>query len=425
MRQEGKRILASVCVAVMLFCLPLCGCKKKIFIDTAEQSRVESQKKITNLLDDFFAYVKMGRIDKIGALVDEPGPAIEKLQALMDSSRKDACSAVCSLVSAQIQDVYVDGNEGYATILLSYPDLERAHPEEGDTPFSSEKELKDAILRSQSLSVSMRLKLVEKEKWLLSSDALETIYSTVFAYLETEDLVVTEPSDTKPPYDPDISVFDSYYVDPKGDVIGGYTKDTSKICLYIFTWNTYSNLSVTYQFEDETGTLLYENSYVVQNNSDWIPCSWRPSAPLTTGRIFCNVYSPSGKLFLTKEIGIYEDEVSIPFPVEMDSCSWCAEDGTDVLSYMDDAQYVEFVFNAMKFYDDLILNFRIEDEEGGVLFEGVFDEGGATNTFRFIWDKDVDIKGKTKLSIYVTTEKGNPFWQADISVLPVPEEEEE
>ena len=156
----------------------------------------------------------------------------------------------------------------------------------------------------------------------------------------------------------------------------------------------------------------------MKNNTDWIACSWSPSAALPAGEVFCHVYDTNGDLVYISNIGIYADDALIPYPITwLSTSSWIGADGLPVTEYLADTASIDYEGKALKFYKDLELLYQFTDAEGTVLFEGTMSVTESTDTFRFSYVPEVPFEQDTTVTLTVTTSDGTPFLNAQIGIV--------
>ena len=388
MKSAGKKIVSLCCVITLLPGM-VGGCRKRP-ADTTPDPVAVAEKQIRNTLDDFFAYVKMTRVDKISSFCADSGAASSYIQSVSDAVGSAALEAACGRIKAEITELFAQENEGTVKVKFSCCDeatvIMQALEQEG---FSDSRALKSAIESAPSSEKELSLRLVKGDSWKFDADSSNRILSEMLGFLLTSGLIAPPQETSHGTPKLNISVFDSYWVDTSGNETGGYHCSGEKICLYVYTWNTYSNVDIRYEYVDASGDVLYTNDYSMKNSTDWIACSWRPSSAIPEGELFCRLYEPSGELFHTASIGIFPDGAMLPFPITwMDNGFWADENGVRVDFYPADAALIEYHTQALKFYKDLSLTYRFLDEEGKILYEGKMYVDESTDIFVFSWDRD-------------------------------------
>ena len=402
-----------------------CKNKNPFVSGTEDQARAESQVRTT--IDDFFAYLKTCHFEKMATLTDGSSTAPDTLTSMLETPLAPSLEAACGRIRADIKSVSADPDEKTAevTVSISYIDQEYLlnSSKSSEDGFASEKALKSAIESVPSSDIDMELDLAYDEKWRLTGASMDSIYDSLFSFFDLPELIAAEPEPDEDIPVLGISVFESYWVDRQGNETSGYHCSDTKICLYCYTWNTYKNVTVRYEYTDINGQVLYENTYTISNNSDWICCVWPVNTPLPEGPLYIKLYEPAGVLFHTKEVRIYPDGEILPFPMEVVYSCWNTADGEEVGSYMADTDYISYQVVTLNFYKSLELKYEYTDDEGNVLYEGKYCDSENTDHFYFAWEGCVIPEEVTVLHLSVKTAEDEPFCQADILIMPVPVEE--
>ena len=381
-----RRIISFGC-AILLLSGVLLGCKKRPAESTPDAVSV-AQKKIRNTLDDLFAYIKIGRTEKICTYCEDEAAAETTLSPITESRAKGAFPVCGERISLKEVSIDTNGEKADVTITISLYDtndiLDQARQAGG---FSDEKALSEAIRKAPEVKRELTVSMRRGEDWKILPDSMTSFLSTLYGFLSEPDILAEEaPTETKQ-HEVDLSVYDAYWVDGNKNETIAYYESASTVCLYVYTWNTYSNVNVEYHYEDEDGNLLYSNSFLMKSNTDWIACSSKPGKALNPGQIRIRLFSPSGDEFFTKTVQICKDSEKLPFPVTwMDGGMWLDETGTKVDFYPAEATHIEFSIQAMKFYGDMDLLYTFTDGNGNVLSKGkiYIDEKTDTFTFSFV-----------------------------------------
>ena len=383
MRSTCRRIISFGC-AILLLSGVLLGCKKRPADSTPDAVSV-AQKKIRNTLDDLFAYIKIGRTEKISSYCEDE-EAVEKVISPITESRAKGAFPVCGeRISLKEVTIDTDGTKADVGISVSFYDtkdiLDKAREAGG---FSDEKALLEAIRKAPEVTSPIALSMNLNGDWKIRPDSMTAFLSDLYGFLLEPDILAEEAPTEPKQKEVSLSVYDAYWVDGNKNETIAYYESASTVCLYAYTWNTYSNVNVEYQYEDEEGNLLYSNSFLMKSNTDWIACSWKPGKTLDPGQIRIRLFSPSGEEFFTKTVLICKDSEKLPFPVTwIDGGTWLDEAGTKVEFYPADATHIEFSIQAMKFYGDMDLLYTFTDGNGKVLYKGKIYIDEKTDTFTF------------------------------------------
>ena len=423
MKSAGRRILSIGCVILLLPGL-ICSCKKRNTGNTSDASSAAEQK-IRTLVDDLFAYIKIARTDKISSFFEDENEVENSLSEVKEKAGTKAFEAACRRVDAEIKTVAFQGEEGLVHLDISCAsDLWVTGKASETDGFEDQNKLSEAVSSAPSITKEIMLVLYQDEtSWKITSDCGKELLDELFGFLKDSGLIAEPKDTTKEPVSLNISVFDAYWVDPKGKETGGYHCSEEKICLYIYTWNTYSNVEIRYDYEDSAGNLLYSNTFLMKSNTDWIACSWRPAQALPEGEIYCRVYEPNGDEFHTSKVGIYKDDAMLPFPITwISGSSWLGDVGEFVSDYPEEAAALRYRGRAMKTYKDLSLTYRFLDEQGEVLYEGTMEITESTDVFEFVYIPEEPLTGGSVITLEVLTKEGNPFLTQEVTIrMPEPE----
>ncbi|MBO4474532.1 MAG: hypothetical protein J5750_06430 [Clostridiales bacterium] len=388
MSRACSKIISICCVIVILSGVSG-GCRRRPAETTPDASSVAAQK-IRNTIDDLFAYFKMARADKAGAVCEEPDAVSSYLEGLSEEVGEPTLEVVCKRIGVEILDVTASAETGRADVKISCADGAAVIAEASEkSGFADARELRAAIENAPSIEREMSLSFIYNDSWKLDKASADLLLDEFFGFLQYEGLIAPPQETSHEPKRLDISVYDSYWVNTSGREVGGYHSSTEKVCLYVYTWNTYSNVDIAYEFTDESGQVLYTNSFSMKNNTDWIACSWKPSSSIPEGELLCNLYEPTGELFHTSAVRIYPDGAILPFPVTwMDTSFWADEAGEKVDFYPADTPVLEYHAQSLRFYKDMDLFYKFLDEDGNILYEGKIYVGDSTDDFVFAWNRE-------------------------------------
>ena len=417
MKHSGTKIAGLGCVIVLLAGLA-CACGPRESPPTTNENQA-NEKLINNMIDDFFAYVKIADTKRMPAYFEDSAEAENSINRACENVGDKAFGEWCGKISAESKVTGIGAKEADVELTVTLRDdaaiMENA---EEDGAFADEGNLSDAIHSAPFATKKITVKVVKDETWIFDKVSSEDLLDVLFGFLQTDGLIAPPEESTAGKNELPISVYDAYWVDTKGQETGGYHCSDGKICLYVYTWNTYSNKEISYEYTDAAGNLLYSNTFLMKNNTDWIACSWSPSAALPAGEVFCHVYDTNGDLVYISNIGIYADDALIPYPITwLSTSSWIGADGLPVTEYLADTASIDYEGKALKFYKDLELSYQFTDAEGTVLFEGTMSVTESTDTFRFSYVPEVPFEQDTTVTLTVTTSDGTPFLNAQIGIV--------
>lgn len=417
MKRSGTKIAGLGCVIVLLAGLA-CACGPRESPPTTNENQA-NEKLINNMIDDFFAYVKIADTKRMPTYFEDSEAAENAIHSAVDNGGEKAFEEWCNKITAKAEVTGIGAKEADVELTVTLRDdaaiMENAAE---DGAFADEGNLSDAIHSAPFATKKITVKVVKDETWIFDQVSSEDLLDVLFGFLQTDGLIAPPEESTTGKNELPISVYDAYWVDTKGQETGGYHCSDGKICLYVYTWNTYSNKEISYEYTDAAGNLLYSNTFLMKNNTDWIACSWSPSAALPAGEVFCHVYDTNGDLVYISNIGIYADEALIPYPITwLSTSSWIGADGLPVTEYLADTASISYEGKALKFYKDLELSYQFTDAEGTVLFEGTMSVTDSTDTFRFSYVPEVPFEQDTTVTLTVTTSDGTPFLNAQIGIV--------
>ena len=417
MKRSGTKIAGLGCVIVLLAGLA-CACGPRESPPTTNENQA-NEKLINNMIDDFFAYVKIADTKRMPAYFEDSAEAENSISRAYENVGDKAFGEWCGKISAESKVTGIGAKEADVELTITLRDaaaiMENAAE---DGAFADEGNLSDAIHSAPFATKKITVKVVKDETWIFDQVSSEDLLDVLFGFLQTDGLIAPPEESTTGKNELPISVYDAYWVDTKGQETGGYHCSGGKICLYVYTWNTYSNKEISYEYTDAAGNLLYSNTFLMKNNTDWIACSWSPSAALPAGEVFCHVYDTNGDLVYISNIGIYADDALIPYPITwLSTSSWIGADGLPVTEYLADTASIDYEGKALKFYKDLELSYQFTDAEGTVLFEGTMSVTESTDTFRFSYVPEVPFEQDTTVTLTVTTSDGTPFLNAQIGIV--------
>lgn len=420
MKRAGRKIASLGCV-IVLFAGIACACGPRESPPTTDENQANI-KLINNMIDDFFAYVKIADTRRMPTYFEDSAEAESAIRTAYENVGQNAFEEWCNKIYAEAEVTSIGPKSAGLDITITVRD-EAAIMENATTDgaFADAGELSDVIHTAPFTTKKIAVDLVKDEKWVFASEDSEKLLDVLFGFLQTDGLIAPPEESTTGKNELPISVYDAYWVDTKGEETGGYHSSDGKICLYVYTWNTYNNKEISYEYTDAAGNLLYSNSFLMKNNTDWIACSWSPSAALPAGEVCCHVYDTNGDLVYISNIGIYADEDLIPYPITwLSNSHWVGADGLSVTEYLADTTIISYEGKALKFYKDLELTYQFIDAEEQVLFEGKMSVTDSTDTFIFSYNPEVPFEQDTTVTLSVTTSDGTPFLTQQIQIV-VPE----
>ncbi len=421
MKCSWKKIASLGCVIVLLTGIAsACGSGKSPATENEDQA---NEKSINNMIDDFFAYVKIADTKRMPTYFEDSAGAENAIRRAYENVGEKAFEEWCSKIQAESRITAIGAKEARVDLTVTCRDDDSVMENAAENgAFADAGKLSDAIHSAPFTTKQVTVKLVKNETWIFAQAGSEELLNVLFGFLQTDGLVAPPEESSSGKNELPISVYDAYWVDTKGRETGGYHCSDEKICLYVYTWNTYSNKEISYEYTDPAGNLLYSNTFLMKNNTDWIACSFSPSAALPSGEIFCHVFDTNGDLVHIASIGIYANDELIPYPITwLDASGWIGSDGLPVTEYLADTDMITYEGKALKFYRDMELSYRFLDaeteEQEQVLFEGTMSITESTDTFRFSYVPEVPFEQDTTVMLVVTTSDGTPFLSEQIRIV--------
>lgn len=383
MKRLGRKIASLSCVIVLL-AGSACACRFKESPPTTNENDA-NMKLINNTIDDFFAYVKIADTKRIPAYFENSTESEKTISHAYENAGEKAFEVWCNKIHAEAKITGIGAKAADVELTITCRDdaaiLENA-PEDG--AFADAGKLSDAIRSAPFSTKTIKVGFVKKETWVFDEASTEELLDVLFGFLQTDGLIAQPEESSTGKNEVPISVYDAYWVDTKGEETGGYHCSTKNICLYVYTWNTYSNVDIKYEYMDSSGNILYTNSFLIKNNTDWIACAWKPANVLPAGDIYCRLYEPSGEEFHTSKVTIFNDGEIIPFPITwMETSGWVDSNEKPVEYYTENDAAFEYRGYSLKTYQELSLKYRFVDDDGNVLYEDKMEIGQETDAFRF------------------------------------------
>ncbi|MBP5491786.1 MAG: hypothetical protein J6Y08_02985 [Clostridiales bacterium] len=390
-----KRIMALLTALVMLSGWTS-GCKKK---DSKKSGDKEELKKAEAVLDDFCAYLYKVKFSKIGKLLDGDSDNLDKLAGYMESDFKEIVQAASDRIEYEIEVTSADTKkeEGAATLVLTYFDTEDIEEDIEDAERISD--VVEAIKDAEEMELEFDIDLVYDDDWKIDAKSADTVMDELYSFIDDVDIEpVTRTTTTTDYYNAPFSEFSTDWYDEDYNSVVGYHESDDFVMDMVVTWDYYDNETVTYEFEDENGNILYSGSYTILCCTDIIECTWRPTSKIPVGTLTCKVYDPNGDLFSTSSITIYADGVDIPVPYYVYDLNTYIENGQIVPGFHEDDEVMHFIGELDREYKSLSVPVAIYEDKTstnvskkqGLQYETVCEINGS-NRFEFDWEHKGDI----------------------------------
>ncbi len=332
------RFPALALSCVVFFSAFSCGCKSKKSKKTTEETR-----RATALVDDFCAYFKSGKYDKIDKLIGGTSKEFKKLKECNDSGAKDVLEAARKRISYKIGDVTVSDDEGEAVVLFSYFDAEKV--KKSITDDSSLSEIKGLVENAKEKEMEFTCNLSLDDDWMIDAESVDEICSDMFPFLDD---IHYEPGQTDPSRDPystpapgnqTLTVIDGSWYDRKFTMVPAYHESVDFVRFWVVFRETCDEQEVTFELVDAAGN-TYEDTAIIEEGTCYVACDWEPKAKLPTGKLTCTVYDSKHNIIATGTVDIVPDSQHIAMPVYGLHCDMVNKDGIVVPGYRKGVSYI-------------------------------------------------------------------------------------
>ena len=304
-----KTIVRSVAV-MLLFSVLLGGCKTRTKSTKRERSEAE---RAEAMLDDFCAYLKIGRLDRVSNLVAGNS---QGLADIMEYSRSEASvvfDAALQRIDYKIKDVDADAasKKGTGTLDITYFDTSSVGRKSENGNASND--YKSSIEQADSVSLPIDVNVVYENdsEWKLEEASADTVFDKLFSFIDELGLgtQATEPTTSVdlPPY----RVFNTAWYDSSFAEVAIVHESDKHLFYFVTTWDYYNNTTMTYKFTDENGNVLAEGEEKMGINDDLIECELDIQEKIPIGTLWCHVYGPDGKLFTEGHLKIVSDDTEL------------------------------------------------------------------------------------------------------------------
>ena len=376
------------------------GCKTSEK-ETKKKSKGED-KKAEEMLDDFCAYLKSGKYDKLDKLVDGKSKGLETLKGYEDSEAKDVHEAARKRLSYSIESVTTDEKKesGEATVVLSYFDVKEVKKKvSGD---ATSRDIVRAIGDAKDLELEFEVDLVLDDDWLVDAGSVDQIVEELYSFMDDLDLDV-EPT-TETTYVKELTEFSSDWYDIDYNRVEGYHESESFIRYTVTLWECCYGETVTYDFEDGSG-ILHSGTYTVDGGDDMIFCDWYPTSKLAKGYISCTVYDANGRIISVGCISIFGDGEKIPVTnIYIYSVKMVDEEGNVVPGYHVGDTYIAAKLEMGNYGQEveIIYEFSMYNSRGSqvILSEGTIVTDGESGLIEWKDITDQLEPGSYELNLY-------------------------
>lgn len=418
---SARRITAGLLVVLMLLSC-MSGCKKN---DKKGNKREKSPQEQTEaLMDDFCAYIKGGKFDKLDKLVDGPCVGIDQLKAYAKSEVSGILDSSLKELSFKIDSVEEEGDGTVAKLTVTYFDTSAVLDQAG--AFKAPKDAVTCIENEPKSDHTYTFHAFKNEQWQISAVDAETFLQALFGYIgelpfSTEETVPGASKTFKP-----FSVYETHWYDEKYNVIPGIHETEDEIRYYVVTWDYYNKVEVRYEFTDNDGTVVGEGKIEMLGNTDIIDVALNPAKKLPAGELWCRLYDPTGKCFSETMIEVFPDGVRIPIPFEFSQFYMLDEAGQKVKEYPFGTEYIAAKLASDIPYKDIRIDYKVFSEEeykkqGTPAFEGSLlpPDGQEDKEYTLpVTPDDAKVLPEGNYYFVVYDMRGGEFWKTDFVIVP-------
>ena len=302
-----KRWLALALAGAVSMSMFFGGCKTS---KEKEKKSKGEDKKAEAMLDDFCAYLKNGKYEKMDKLIDGKSDGLTAMKGYEDSEAKDVYEAARKRLSYSIENVSTDEKDesGEATIVLSYFDVKDLKKKiDGD---ATVRDIAKAVDKAKDLDLEFEVDLVLDDDWMIDAGSVDQIAEELYSFLEDLDLKVT-PTETTVKVKT-LTEFSSDWYDGNYNRVEGYHQSTTFVQYSVMLWECCYGETVTFEYMNGSGDVMFSGTYYLDNGDDIIYCNWYPTNPLPKEYITCYVYDAAGNIISVGCIQIYADGEEIP-----------------------------------------------------------------------------------------------------------------
>ncbi|MBP5416627.1 MAG: hypothetical protein J6Y58_03785 [Clostridiales bacterium] len=374
MSRHRLPVLAITCV--MFFSIFSCGCKSKKTKKTTDETR-----RATALLDDFCAYLKSGKFDKMDKLIDGSSKEINTLKAYTSSDAKDILETARKRMSYEVSDVKVSGESGEARLSFHYFDVEAVSGKISDD--STSRDIKNLISEASEKELEFTCALSNKDAWYIDAQSADEVAGTLFSFMKHTRIKPEDPSPTKGPGPgtsttttvpasyPLIEMWGEWYDRDYNNAYGYHESDTFVRYMVSFIGSFYDE-EVTYEFTDAAGN-TYKDTAVMDDGDNYVYCEYEPKAKLPVGTLTCIVYDAEQNCVSTGSIEIFPDGQTIPRPMYVFDFHMIDQNGDHVPGYEKNTNYIAAFISLDHLEPDTVLTYQINRLENSGREVRVFD----------------------------------------------------
>ncbi len=420
----AKRITAGLLVVLLLLTC-VCGCRKNEKKGgKREKSPVEQTEA---LLDDFCAYLKSSKYDKMAVLVDGSCNEIDKIRTFSRSEVSGILDACLKKFSYSVDDVKEDGTGTVSALSVSYIDTDAllgAIPQDA-TVSDVIGLIQNAEKKKCEYSFHAGLK---ETQWKIAAADASAFLEGLFGFIEKLDFSTTETVASVSKSFVPFSVYETYWYDGKYNLIPGLHETVDEVRYYVTTWDYYNDINIRYEFIDDKGNILEDGTCTMDGNSDIIDVALNPSGKLPVGLLTCKMYDPNNKCFIEGTIEVFPDGTRIPIAFEFTEIAMIDEAGAKVQEYPYGTEYIAAKLSSEVKYKDIRLDYKVftdkdYKEQGPAACEGSLLPPDGQEDQEYILPlkpEDAKVLPEGKYYFVVYDMRGGEYWKVSFEVVPSP-----
>ncbi|MBR3057846.1 MAG: hypothetical protein IKG93_07725 [Clostridiales bacterium] len=353
---KTKKTVVGICL-IFLVMLAAVACRSNTKGSKKEKT---PQEQTEALLDDFCAFLKSGKYDKMAPLTDPPCKMLDKLKEYSRSEVSGILDTSLKELSYKIESIEeVDGGTK-AKVVFTYFDTTMLVGRSDEV--TSTNEVVSLIKNAENIEIECEVKcgpLASGEAWRINGDDAETMCQVLFGYIEKLQFGTQATESTTALYFIPFSVYECVWYDEKYNELPGLHESTRLFRTYMVTWDYYNNVTVRYEFVDSKDNVLYSGETTLMNRTDIIEIELKPKEKLPLGILTCKVYDPADKCFVESQIEVFKDGYRIPVEFHFTNAFFVDETGEQVTKYEFGTQYIAVKLVGEYDTRNLLFNYEI------------------------------------------------------------------
>ncbi len=405
MRKRGT--LARCTAVILLFSVMLGGCKsrtKGTKLEKTDSQRAEA------MLDDFCAYLKIGRFDRLSKMVSGTSNEVEKAKGYSKSEVARVFEAALQRIDYKVRDVEADASAktGTARLVIKYFDT-------SILTGRSSAELKEAVDKAEDKNLEFQVKVTYEDEWLVDKDSADEILRGLFSFFDELGLGTDATESTSEQNLPPYRVYHETWYDASFNEVSVVHESQTHLYYFVTTWDYYNNYTMSYEFLDGNGNQLAKGTNKMGVSDDLIECELKLDDKLPLGTMLCRVYGPDGKLFTEGGLRVVTDDTDLSNEFGIESIGLVDKIGNLVPGYTVGSVDVHVNVTCSKPITEILLDYEIYKEEdyasGGAPFltgSYGYKTDQPTNVFD-VYISDITEEPKGKYVLLIKDSLNRPF----------------